>query len=133
VDWESIEREDVADARIIPFPSASHGDPEKTMAKKQVLIILERAIDTLPEPFRVVFVARAVEEMTVEQTAEALGIRPETVKTRLHRARNLLREYLEKQFGPLLQDIFPFEGERCERTAKIVIARLSTRSALSDQ
>jgi RNA polymerase sigma-70 factor, ECF subfamily len=69
-------------------------------------------------------VARVIEEMSVAQTADALGLRPETVKTRLHRARNLLREHLESQIGPLLSDAFPFAGNRCERMAELVIARL---------
>ena len=52
------------------------------MAQHQINQILERAIDTLPEPFRVVLVARLVEEISIEETADLLGLRPETVKTR---------------------------------------------------
>jgi RNA polymerase sigma-70 factor, ECF subfamily len=125
VDWESVERRDAEDAQIIPFPLASESDPERTMAKNQILAILEGAIDALPEPFRIVLVARLIEEMSVEQTAQALGLRPETVKTRLHRARNLLRDHLESQIGPILTDAFPFAGKRCERMAEVVITRLS--------
>ena len=84
------------------------------------------AIDTLPEPFRVVLVARLVEEMSIEQTAELLAIRPETVKTRLHRARKLLRDHMEREVGPLFTDVFPFAGKRCERMADAVIVRLRT-------
>ena len=50
--------------------------------------------------------------MSVEDTAEILGIRPETVKTRLHRARRLVREQLDKQIGPVLMNAFPFAGRR---------------------
>jgi RNA polymerase sigma-70 factor (ECF subfamily) len=94
------------------------------MAQNEINQILERAIDALPEPFRVVLVARLVEEMSIEETAELLGLKPETVKTRLHRARNLLRDDLERQVGPMLTDVFPFAGVRCERMADAVIARL---------
>ena len=68
--------------------------------------------------------ARLVEEMSIEETAELLDLRPETVKTRLHRARRLLRDDLERQVGPMLTAVFPFDGARCERIADAVIARL---------
>jgi RNA polymerase sigma-70 factor, ECF subfamily len=123
VDWESIEATGGAEAQIIPFPS-SQPDPERAMAQREIHHILERAIDALPEPFRVVLVARLVEEMSIEETAELLDLRPETVKTRLHRARRLLRDDLERQVGPMLTDVFPFAGARCERIADAVIARL---------
>jgi RNA polymerase sigma-70 factor (ECF subfamily) len=125
VDWEAVEATHAAQAQIIPFPlSSSQPDPERTMAQHEINQILERAIDALPEPFRVVLVARLVEEMSIEQTADLLGLRPETVKTRLHRARLLLRDDLERQVGPMLTDVFPFAGARCERMADAVIARL---------
>jgi len=94
------------------------------MAQREINQILERAIDALPEPFRIVLVARLVEEMSIEETAALLDLRPETVKTRLHRARRQLRDDLERQVGPMLTDVFPFAGARCERMADVVIERL---------
>ena len=70
------------------------------------------------------FVARAIEGLGVEETAELLGIRPETVKTRLFRARKLLRERLDEQIGPVLLTAFPFAGRRCERVTDKVMERL---------
>ncbi|HUZ31776.1 MAG TPA: sigma factor-like helix-turn-helix DNA-binding protein [Xanthobacteraceae bacterium] len=64
--------------------------------------LLQQAIDALPEPFRVVLVARLVEEMSIDETADLLGLRRETVKTRLHCARHMLRDDLERQIGPLI-------------------------------
>jgi RNA polymerase sigma-70 factor (ECF subfamily) len=101
------------------------------MAQQQINKILERAIDALPEPFRVVLVVRLIEDMSVEETAELLGLRPQTVKTRLHRARAMLRGDLERQVGPLLTDVFPFDGVRCQRMADAVIARLRGRGLLA--
>jgi RNA polymerase sigma-70 factor (ECF subfamily) len=69
-------------------------------------------------------VARLVEEMSVEETAELLNLRPETVKTRLHRARLMLRADLERQIGPAVTGVFPFAGARCERMADNVLAIL---------
>jgi RNA polymerase sigma-70 factor (ECF subfamily) len=121
--WESVEATHAVQAQIIPFPSPQL-DPERTMAQHEINRILERAIDALPDRFRVVLVARLVEEMSIEETADLLALRPETVKTRLHRARLLLRADLERQVGPMLTDVFPFAGARCERMADAVIAKL---------
>jgi RNA polymerase sigma-70 factor (ECF subfamily) len=87
-------------------------------------VVLERAIDQLPDSFRTVFVARIVEGMSVEETADLFGLRPETVKTRLHRARVLLRAELDRQLGPALTSSFPFDGRRCERMTEIVVERI---------
>jgi RNA polymerase sigma-70 factor (ECF subfamily) len=116
--------QDRLEAEIIPFPAAS-SDPEKSMAQRQIQEVVEHAIDQLPEPFRLVFITRVMEEMTVEETAELLGIKPETVKTRLHRARALLRQNVEKQIGPVMLEAFPFAGRRCERLTEAVLRRLA--------
>jgi len=121
VDWETY-GENRSEAQIIDFPlSAASNDPEKTMAQGEIRVVIEKAIDELPDSFRSVFVARVVEGMTVEETADLFGLRAETVKTRLHRARLLLREALDKQLGPTLINAFPFGGSRCEAmTEKMV-------------
>jgi RNA polymerase sigma-70 factor, ECF subfamily len=110
---------------IVPFPLISQQpDPEQAMAQTEIRRLLEQAIDALPDAFRIVLVARVLEDMSVEATAELYGLRPETVKTRLHRARAMLRKDLERQYGPLLMNAFPFGGQRCERMADRVIERL---------
>jgi len=117
--------EAVREAEIIPFPSsAPQDDPERTMAQRQILQLVETATDALPEVYRVVFMIRVIEGMSVEETAHLLGIKPETVKTRLHRARQLVRNQLNKQIGPVLMDAFPFAGRRCERLTTGVLKRL---------
>jgi len=113
-------------ADIIPFPlAAPPPDPERSMAQRQIQQMLEHAIDDLPDDFRTVLVARVIEDMSVEETARLLGLRAETVKTRLHRARKLLRDALERQVGPALTDAFPFDGARCARMTEQVLARLA--------
>ena len=114
-----------AEAEIIQFPLlAQNDDPERTMAQRQILLLVEQATDNLPDAYRLVFVTRVIEGMSVEETAELLGIKPETVKTRLHRARQLVRDQLDKQIGPVLMDAFPFAGRRCERMTGVVMKRL---------
>lgn len=113
------------DGHVIPFPLApATDDPERTMAQRQILRLVEQATDALPEPFRLVFVARVVEGLGVEETAALLDLPPATVKTRLHRARRLVKARLEEQIGPVLVDAFPFAGARCERLTGAVLARL---------
>ncbi|OAF13942.1 RNA polymerase subunit sigma [Bradyrhizobium centrolobii] len=112
-------------AEIIQFPlSSASGDPEKSMAQREIQRVVEHAVDELPEAFRMVFIARVMEGMNVEETAELLGVKPETVKTRLHRARTMLRENVEKKIGPVMMDAFPFAGQRCERLTQTVLRRL---------
>ena len=116
-------------AQIIPFPgSTSSDDPERMMAQRQILQLVERATDNLPDVYRGVFMARVIEGRSVEETADLLGVRPETVKTRLHRARLLVRRELEQQIGPVLLDAFPFAGRRCERLTATVMQRLGIAS-----
>ena len=112
------------EAQIIKFPVSPAGDPERTMAQREIQRVVERAIDELPDVFRMVFVARVMEGMNIEETADLLGVKPETVKTRLHRARTMLRENVEKEIGPVMMDAFPFAGWRCERLTEAVLKRL---------
>ncbi|MER9255241.1 RNA polymerase sigma factor [Mesorhizobium sp. M0598] len=111
-------------AEIIRFPLNPSDDPERTMAQRQILELVERATDSLPDVYRMVFVARLIEGLSIEETAELLGVRPETIKTRLHRARALVRKALDDQIGPVLLDAFPFAGRRCERLTNAVMQRL---------
>lgn len=98
------------------------------MAQRQILELVERATDSLPDVYRTVFVARVIEGLSIEETAELLGVRPETVKTRLHRARALVRKALDDQIGPVLLDAFPFAGRRCDRLTSAVMQRLGLES-----
>jgi RNA polymerase sigma-70 factor, ECF subfamily len=100
-------------------------DPERMVAQREIQRLVERAIDRLPQHFRMVLVMRIIEGMSVKETAELLGIRPETVKTRLHRARALLKVRLENDVGPQLIDSFPFAGERCLRLTARALKRLT--------
>jgi len=118
------------EAQIIQFPhSAQSEDPEKSMAQREIQHVVEHAIDELPAAFRIVFITRVIEGMNVEETAEILGLKPETVKTRLHRARAMLRDNVEKKIGPVVMDAFPFAGKRCERLTDAVLKRLGFFSA----
>ncbi|VIO80987.1 RNA polymerase sigma factor [Bradyrhizobium ivorense] len=112
------------EAQIIQFPLSSADDPERSMAQREIQHVVEHAIDELPEAFRLVFITRVIEGMNVEETADILDLKPETVKTRLHRARAMLRDNVERKIGPIVLEAFPFAGRRCERLTEAVLKRL---------
>lgn len=104
-----------------PFAS---GDPEHAAARREIRRLIEQAIDALNPSFRVVFVMRVIEQMSIHETSARLGIPAETVKTRLHRAKQHLRKTLGTQFADVFEGIFPFAGARCEGLQRAVLARL---------
>lgn len=93
-------------------------DPEKLALVGEVRTILEAAIDTLPDKYRTVFVMRGVEEMSTAETADCLRLSEDAVKTRLRRARALLRKKLYSAVGPTRREAFRFAGKRCQRMWK---------------
>lgn len=119
--------EDLSAHTVIAFPGPP-ADPERIVGQRQILHLVERAIDSLPDAFRTVLVARLVEGLSVEETADLLKLRAETVRTRLHRARGLLQKSLASQIDPVLGGAFPFDGWRCDRMADAVVARLKAVS-----
>jgi RNA polymerase sigma-70 factor (ECF subfamily) len=89
--------------------------PEDQASRRELAAILERAVDSLPELYRIVFVLREIEGMDTEETASALGVSEDVVKTRLSRARAALRDNLEKLVGTAAVDAFGFHASRCDR------------------
>ncbi len=98
--------------------------PSSATLRAEIRTILERRIDELPVAFRTVFVMREVEDMSVAQTAECLSIPPATVRTRLFRARALLREALARDIDRATIDVFGFAGARCDRIVARVLERM---------
>ena len=98
--------------------------PEDQAAAKEVRDHLDSAVEALPEEYRVVFVLRAVEELSTAETAESLDISEENVKVRLHRARAMLRRNLLERAGPGIAALYPFAGERCDRMTLAVMSRI---------
>jgi RNA polymerase sigma-70 factor, ECF subfamily len=98
--------------------------PESEAQRAEMRLLLEARIDALPDTYRAVFVLRALEEFTVEETAAALGIPEATVRTRYFRARGLLRESMADDIDMTLDDAFAFAGMRCDRIVGGVLAIL---------
>ncbi len=125
VELDALEIAQDEGGQVLNFPNMSKsGDPEADAARAQIRRLLERAVDDLPEPFRLVFILREVEELSAEETAIHLGLKVETVKTRLHRARRRLREALDAQLADVMIGAYPFLGARCARITEAVLKRL---------
>jgi RNA polymerase sigma-70 factor (ECF subfamily) len=114
-----------AERRPRSFEHLLAPSPETVAARAEIRHLLERAIDDLPAAFRAVFMLRAVEQLSVEETAASLDILPETVRTRFFRARRLLRRTLGHELADVLEGTFPFAGARCDRIMEKVLQRLA--------
>jgi RNA polymerase sigma-70 factor (ECF subfamily) len=98
--------------------------PDAAAMRAELRSLLERRIDALPEQFRMAFILRDVEELSVEEAAECLDVPPATVRTRAFRARALLRESLSRDFDAATVEAFGFAGERCDRIVENVLERV---------
>lgn len=112
--------------RIDAIPDEStQGGPEDAMLRSELRRLIERKIDALPADFRTVFVMREIEEMTVEETARCLELPEATVRTRLFRAKARLRESIATEIEVAAQDVFGFDGARCDRIVATVLLRIA--------
>jgi RNA polymerase sigma-70 factor (ECF subfamily) len=104
-------------------------DPLRTLHRRELAALLERAIDALPVDYRVVLMLRDVEQLSTAQAAESLGVSEENVRVRLHRSRAALREsLLHEEFQGAMGDAFAFDGQRCNRMVTAVLSRLRRSS-----
>jgi len=103
-------------------------DPERTVYIWELQSAIQSAVDTLPPLYRGVFVLREIEELSIAETADCLGVTEETIKTRLHRARGLLRKKLERAAGVSTKRAFAFLGRRCDEMTSRVMSRIEEMS-----
>lgn len=114
---------------VVPFSEPEELDqadssPEQSTTRAEFRRLLERKIEALPLAFRTVYVLRDIDELSGAETAECLSITEATVRSRLFRARGLLRESLSRELDMAAADIFHFGGEHCDRIVAGVLARL---------
>jgi len=112
-------------AAVLPAPNRL---PEQEVGARQVATELEAAIDALPGPYRVAFVLREVEGLSTEEAAPCLDVPAATVKTRLHRARGLLRGRLDAALDVSSDRVYAFAGARCDRIVAAVLDRIGATS-----
>jgi RNA polymerase sigma-70 factor (ECF subfamily) len=109
---------------VLTLPDVAELGPESAASGRDLLRILQTAIDRLPEEFRQVFMLRGVEQLSIAETAEVLDIKQATVKTRFHRARRMLQEMLHRKLDDVVHDTFPLGGQRCDAIVGGVLARI---------
>jgi RNA polymerase sigma-70 factor (ECF subfamily) len=102
-------------------------DPERLAYSGELGRVLEEAIDGLPEPYRMVFMLREIEELNTSETSAALDLSDEAVKTRLHRARGMVRRALTARLGTVTADTFRFHLSRCDRVVTAVLTAIGRR------
>ncbi len=115
------EARDAGDEPIAVLPSRD-ADPETEVIGAELRAVLEQSILSLPERYRTVLVLRQVEGLSTEETAESLGIKADAVKTRLKRARTMLRDDILAKTGITLDGLFAFRDVRCNRVVSAVLA-----------
>ncbi|HEY5008360.1 MAG TPA: RNA polymerase sigma factor [Caulobacteraceae bacterium] len=101
--------------------------PEQAVMRRELARVMEAAIRSLPETFRPVFVLREIEGLNVTETAAALGIAEQTVRTRLHRAKQRLQAALEPQIESVRAATLPFAGLDCQTLTARMLDRLGFR------
>ena len=111
-----------------PEVASEARDPERQMFDQEVRTLLEAAIDSLPRDSRAVFTLREIEGMDTAETAACLGVSEDVVKTRLHRARALVRQDLYRRAGATSAAAFQFHLSRCDRLVDAVLARIQVRT-----
>lgn len=133
VPLDQVEAAQAKGAYIVAFPGGQPMEnPEAEAARAEIRLLLERAVDALAEPFRLVFILRDVQGCSVEETATLLDLRPETVKTRLFRARRQLRIALDETLASSMRGTFPFLGRRCARITERVLRHLDGQPQADD-
>ena len=105
--------------------TSPEADPERQAYAQELHRVLEAAVDTLPEGYRTVFMLRDIEGLSTSETGQGLGLGDEAVKTRLHRARAMIRRAVTARIGEVAPGAFLFHAPRCDRVVSAVLAHIS--------
>jgi len=127
--FQALDPADESNGEIMQSPASSGRSPEEQAYDRELAAVLEKAVSSLSEDHRLVFMLRDVEGMTTEETAHCLNLTEENVKVRLHRARAGLRKRLYRVAGASASRCFQFHAVRCDRVVKNVFATLGIRAA----
>jgi RNA polymerase sigma-70 factor (ECF subfamily) len=112
------------DGDLMDTLTSPEADPERQAYAQELNRLLEAAVDTLPENYRIVFILRDIEGLSTSETGEGLGLGEEAVKTRLHRARVMIRRTVTARLGATAAGAFHFHAPRCDRVVAGVFAAI---------
>jgi RNA polymerase sigma-70 factor (ECF subfamily) len=105
--------------------ASAQPDPERQAYARELSRVLERAVDALPDTYRAVFMLRDIEGLSTSETGAGLGLGEEAVKTRLHRARALVRQAITADLGGAAALAFQFNAPRCDRVVAVAMAKIA--------
>jgi len=130
--FQALDPADESNGEMMQSPASTTRSPEQQAYDRELVAVLEKAVTSLSEDHRLVFMLRDVEGMTTEETAHCLNLTEENVKVRLHRARAGLRKRLYRVVGATASRCFQFHAVRCDRVVKNVFASLGITAAHRD-
>jgi RNA polymerase sigma-70 factor (ECF subfamily) len=111
---------------VLAAPAA---DPERQVYGRELGRLIEKAVDALPDTYRAVFMLREIEGLSTSEAARGLGLGEEAVKTRLHRARAMIRRDITDRLGDAARrEAFTFDAPRCDRVAAAVLTEIRRRN-----
>jgi RNA polymerase sigma-70 factor, ECF subfamily len=113
--------------------TSSQPSPEHQAYARELQRVLEQAVDELPDNYRTVFMLRDIEGLSTSETGEGLGLGEEAVKTRLHRARAMIRRSVASRIGEVAAGAFTFQAPRCDRVVAYVLEQLNASAVSDDQ
>jgi len=121
--------EDTDSGDVMETVTSSQPDPERQAYAGELHRVLEEAVDALPETYRTVFMLRDIEGLSTSEAGEGLGLGDEAIKTRLHRARAMIRRSVTARLGDATAGAFQFQAPRCDRVVSAVLERIATAQA----
>jgi RNA polymerase sigma-70 factor (ECF subfamily) len=115
---------------VVDTFTSSQPSPEHQAYARELQRVLEQAVDELPDTYRSVFMLRDIEGLSTSETGEGLGLGEEAVKTRLHRARAMIRRSVSSRIGAVAAGAFHFQAPRCDRVVAYVLEHLNAVSQM---
>jgi RNA polymerase sigma-70 factor (ECF subfamily) len=119
--------------KVVDTFTSSQPSPEHQAYARELQRVLEEAVDELPDGYRAVFMLRDIEGLSTSETGEGLGLGDEAVKTRLHRARAMIRRSVASRIGAVAASAFHFQATRCDRVVAYVLEQLNVSALSNDQ
>ena len=118
---------DGGEGQEVALHSPERLSPEAQASDHEVLRLVQHTVDELPELYRIVFMLREIDGLSTAEAADVLQVTEDVVKTRLHRAKALLRERLEARVQSKVTELFPFHAPRCDRVVNAVMERITPK------
>lgn len=112
---------------VIQIADTSIMNPERKTMHSESVLIVEKAIDQLPEKYKIVYMLKEVQDLEIAEISQSLGLSTSNVKVRLHRARNMMKESIVKFTNT--NNVFEFGNSKCDLLVYQVMAKIQLLKA----